>query len=168
MSRGNYVRGARYPYKPRDAVFLDERSTFDVFIDIPLGFLIDATLAEIEQNYDTEEKCLAKIEQLKWPNGFRCVCCNHTEYKLKSAGVKRCVRCRHQTTTKANTLFRSSKFPLPRWFVGIWHMTRPRTLITYGNLAKILNLSYASARSVHIRFYTYYRPKISIPNKNLK
>src|SRR5690349_14817226 len=97
-------------------------------------------LIEIASHYNTEEKCLAYLEQARWPEGVRCVgshdgvACGSDriskivtkESKRKSGKAKgriiparhlyQCLECGLQFTAKSGTLFNDSRLPLTKWF----------------------------------------------------
>ncbi|MFM6129662.1 MAG: transposase, partial [Sphaerospermopsis kisseleviana] len=75
------------------------------------------------QAFGTEDKCLAALENARWPNGFRCPQCGVAEsFGVIHDGRRKryqCKSCRHQTTATAGTIFDSTKLPLATWFQAI-------------------------------------------------
>ena len=43
----------------------------------PIQFQKGLSLAEFLQAYGREEQCEAALTKARWPNGFRCPCCQH-------------------------------------------------------------------------------------------
>jgi transposase-like protein len=60
-------------------------------------------------------QCEAELEQARWPQGFVCPCCGHTDvgvFRVGSHPTFQCKACRHQTSLIAGTLFESARLPL--------------------------------------------------------
>jgi transposase-like protein len=84
------------------------------------------TLLEFEQRFGTEEACLGYLFRLRWPAGFRCPRCGHSEAWSMKRGLRRCVRCRFETSITAGTIFQDTRKPLRLWFRAIWHLTNQK------------------------------------------
>jgi ISXO2-like transposase domain/Transposase zinc-ribbon domain len=88
-------------------------------------------LIDVQRTFNTEEKCLAYIERMRWPNGHvACVECGSTkisritrETKGKNirAQLYQCLEknCAHQFSATAGTIFHDSHLPLQKWFMAI-------------------------------------------------
>ncbi len=67
--------------------------------------------------FNSEEQCLAFLEELRWPNGFVCPNCNHDNgYRISTRRLIQCAVCRHQTSVTAGTIFHKTRIPLRVWF----------------------------------------------------
>ena len=67
--------------------------------------------------FDSEEKCLAFLEKLRWPHGFVCPNCQHDDgYCISTRKLMQCTVCRHQTSVTAGTIFHKTRIPLRIWF----------------------------------------------------
>ena len=104
------------------------------------------TLAELEQRFSNEEACREYLFQLRWPEGFRCPVCNHSDaWKLK-ASLFKCTTCAHKTSVIAGTLFEGTRKPLVLWFRVIWWVTSQKNGASALGLQRILGLgSYETA-----------------------
>ena len=104
------------------------------------------TLADLEQRFSTEEACREYLFRLRWPEGFRCPVCGHSEaWKLK-AGLFRCKACVHKTSVIAGTIFEGTRKPLTTWFRAIWWVTSQKNGASALGLQRILGLgSYETA-----------------------
>ena len=52
------------------------------------------------KQFGTEAQCEAELEQVRWPQGFVCLCCTHTGYSVFKTGSHKtfqCQRCRHRS-----------------------------------------------------------------------
>ena len=74
----------------------------------------------------SESKCLKRLFQTRWPEGFRCPRCNHSYYTLiEPRHLYMCKSCRRQTSLTAGTVFHKTKTPLLKWFWVIYRMATP-------------------------------------------
>jgi len=89
-----------------------------------------ANVIDIGKALDTDEKCLAFLEQMRWPDGIRCVTCgcdriSKIERKTASKNVRsnlyQCLEktCKQQFTSTSGTIFDASHLPLTKWFTAV-------------------------------------------------
>ena len=101
--------------------------------------------ALIEQ-FGSEEKCRAYLEELRWPDGVVCPRCEGTTI---SRIVKRkqfeCDGCRYQFSVTAGTLFHDSHLPLWKWFLAIYIMCESKKGVSSKQLQRMLGVSYKTA-----------------------
>lgn len=103
-------------------------------------------MTEFQERFKTEEDCLAYLEALRWPEGFRCPKCGHAEAWRMGRGLWLCRRCRRQVSVTAGTIFQDTRKPLRQWFQAIWLLTNPKHGISALGLQRALGLgSYATA-----------------------
>ena len=104
------------------------------------------SLSDFIQAFGTEEKCLAALENARWPNGFHCPQCGAAEsFGVIHDGRRKryqCKSCRHQTTATAGTIFDSTKLPLATWFQAIYLITHAKNGISAMELRRQLGVSY--------------------------
>ncbi len=103
-------------------------------------------LTEFERRFAAEDACRAYLEQLRWPEGFRCPRCE----ARKAWPVRRrwwqCAACAHQTSVTAGTIFQDTRTPLPAWFRAMWWVTNQKTGVSALGLQRTLGLrSYKTA-----------------------
>ena len=103
-------------------------------------------MTELQQRLGTEEQCLAYLEKLRWPNGFRCPACEGEEAWRMRRGLWLCRRCRRQVSITAGTIFQDTRKPLVQWFQAIWHVTNQKHGVSALGLQRALGLgSYHTA-----------------------
>ena len=87
-------------------------------------------LIDITKQFNTEDKCLDYLEQLRWPSGVACIECGsvkvsritrETKSKNRRTRVYQCLEkeCGHQFSPTAGTIFHDSHLPLEKWFMAI-------------------------------------------------
>lgn len=89
--------------------------------------------------FDTEEKCLAILSELKWKDGFVCHKCGSERYgKGKSPYSRRCTRCKTEESATAHTIFHHCRISLPVAF-EIAYMVCGKPAIPASSLSQVLD-----------------------------
>lgn len=97
------------------------------------------TFADFIKRFDTEEKCLAYVELIRWPNGFVCPFCGVIgEAWRMGDGKLRCKACRKRTSVTAGTIFDKTRFPLTMWFHVMWHVVSGKNGVSALSLKRSL------------------------------
>jgi hypothetical protein len=88
---------------------------------------IPAGAMEFNDRFDSEDACLAFLEELRWPNGFICPNCQHDDgYRIQTRPLIQCALCRKQTSVTAGTVFHKTHLPLRVWFYIIYSMAQDK------------------------------------------
>ena len=97
------------------------------------------TFAEFIKRFDTEDKCLAYVELIRWPNGFVCPFCGVVAEPWRMGdGKMRCKTCRKRTSVTAGTIFDKTRFPLTMWFHVMWHVVSQKNGVSALGLKRSL------------------------------
>ena len=107
------------------------------------------SLNQFLTKYGTEQQCEAALENVRWPQGFRCPKCSskeHYSYR-RQCGVKifQCRSCRSQTTLMEGTIFHSTKLPLILWFQAMYFFSQNKTNVSILELKRLIGVSYPTA-----------------------
>lgn len=108
-------------------------------------------LAEMAPYFSNENKAIAFVEKMMWPNGPACPHCGGIEkqYEItgKSArpGLRKCGLCKKQYTVKVGTIFEDSHIPLSKWLLAIFLMCSSKKGVSANQIARNLGISYKSA-----------------------
>jgi transposase-like protein len=106
------------------------------------------TMQEFDQWFSTEKECMDYLQQLRWPDGFRCPGCNGTKSWQMAEGLIRCSKCKQKTSILAGTIFHGTRKPLRLWFQAIWYVTSQKFGGNALGLKRVLGLgSYQTAWS---------------------
>ena len=106
------------------------------------------------KRFNTEERCIAHFEQIRWPGGLECPHCKgHRISKFKADGktgkerqLYECMDCSYQYTVTVGTIFHDSHLPLTKWFLAIYLICSSKKGISAAQLQRELELgSYKSA-----------------------
>ena len=89
------------------------------------------SLVQFMDEYGSEEKCMESLFRWRWPNGFVCPRCEHTEHwRHQSRALYQCCGCRLQVSLMAGTIFASTKLPLRTWSLAMFLMTQTKNGVT--------------------------------------
>ena len=99
------------------------------------------TLAEFNVWFPDEAACLAYLERLCWPAGFRCSRCGETRSWRLSRARLRCAGCRAESSLTAGTLFADTRLPLTTWIAACWYVTNQKSGISALGLQRALGLN---------------------------
>jgi transposase-like protein len=102
---------------------------------------------EFEQFFPTERRCILYLQQVRWPDGFRCARCGHDRYWLRESDRRLlCTNCRYKTSLTAGTLFEGTRLPIRTWFLAIWRLVEQTNGASALGLQRALGLgSYQTA-----------------------
>jgi transposase-like protein/ribosomal protein L37AE/L43A len=103
--------------------------------DYPRNFL------EFQERFGTEEACRTYLEQLRWPEGFRCPGCGGDRAWRMGRGLLLCSKCRRQTSVTAGTIFQDTRKPLRLWFLVMWHVTSEKGGVSAQSLQRLLGFT---------------------------
>lgn len=99
-----------------------------------------------QKKFSSEDKCMAHLAKLRWPNGFQCPQCGHDHgYCWKQHDRYECASCHRQTSVTSGTLFHATKLPLTKWFWAIYWMGTDKGGISALRLSKLIGVTWRSA-----------------------
>jgi len=87
-------------------------------------------LIDVHEQFATDEKCLAYLEAMRWPDGVRCPTCGAKEIsvvtrkkvsKNKRTKLYQCLEktCKAQFSPTCGTIFNDSHLSLTKWFMAV-------------------------------------------------
>ena len=89
-------------------------------------------LIDVNEKFKTEESCWNYLEQMRWPNGIRCVTCGNDKVSTitrkvskttenKRGKLYQCLEptCQQQFSATSGTIFHDSHLPLTKWFLAV-------------------------------------------------
>lgn len=104
------------------------------------------TLEEFDRWFASDESCIAYLQRVRWPDGFRCPSCGGLKAWATARGLLRCGRCQRQTSPVAGTIFEGTRKPLRMWFQAMWFVTAQKAGGSALGLQRVLGLaSYQTA-----------------------
>jgi transposase-like protein len=103
-------------------------------------------LPELIEQFGSEDKCHAYLEELRWPDGVKCPRCDSDKIsRIKARRQFDCDACRYQFSVRVGTLFHDSKLPLWKWFLAVYVMGESKKGVSANQLKRMLGVSYKTA-----------------------
>jgi transposase-like protein len=105
-------------------------------------------LPELIEQFRSEDKCRAYLEDLRWPHGVfcpRCGCQSVSRIEKRNQWECNEKSCRYQFSVTAGTVFHDSHLPLWKWFLAIYLIGESKKGISAKQLQRTLGVSYKTA-----------------------
>lgn len=103
-------------------------------------------LMTLMDQFGTDEKCRAILEELRWPDGVRCPRCNTPKVsRITTRDQFDCDVCRYQFSVLSGTIFHDTHLPLKKWFVAIYLIVEAKKGMSANQMKRILGVSYKTA-----------------------
>ncbi len=111
--------------------------------------------------FDTEEKCIGYLAQMRWNGEAQCPYCEHTHtYELKGKTRRwKCAACRQQFSVRVGSIFEDSKIPLRKWFMAIYLITAHKKGVSSHQLGRDLKLTQKTAWFILQRVRQAFAPE---------
>jgi transposase-like protein len=101
----------------------------------------ERSLLEFQREFSTEEACVQHLREMRWPNGFRCSRCNHTEaWFIRTRNILDCKSCRAKISLTTGTIFHKTRTPLLKWYWLIYHMAMAKVGVSICEMQRILEI----------------------------
>ncbi len=117
-------------------------------------------LLDVYKELNTEAKCLAFLEHMRWPGGVKCLACESQRITRITAKGKlnkktgrrspdrelyQCNECRFQFTATTGTVYHDTHLPLAKWFIAIALITESKKGMSANQLKRALGVNYRTA-----------------------
>jgi transposase-like protein len=103
-------------------------------------------LMKLFEQFGTEEKCRAMLEQLRWPNGVRCLRCGSDRVsRIRNRNQFVCDSCDYHFSVTVGTIFHDSHLPLPKWFAAVYLICEAKKGVSALQLKRTLKVAYKTA-----------------------
>jgi len=117
-------------------------------------------LIKISKKYDTQAKCLAYLEKLRWGKTVTCTKCGsgNTVRIQSQAGRHHCNNCKTTFSVLVDTVFENTRLELPKWFLIIGLMLNAKKGISAKQIMRDAGVTYKTA------WYTAMRVRCGMIN----
>jgi two-component system, sensor histidine kinase LadS len=96
---------------------------------------------QLEAMFESDNKCLEFLANLKWANGFTCRKCGNTNYCVgKTPHSRRCTKCKSEESATTGTIFHNCKFPISKAFYIAYNVCKHKEDISTYEFARRLSL----------------------------
>lgn len=110
-------------------------------------------LFSLAKKFPTEDAALLHLIKTRWPNGVRCLACDHDKcYLIETKGktgkpvrLFECAECGLHFSATTNTLFHDTHLPLTKWFAVIALMVEGKKGISANQVRRHVGLTYKTA-----------------------
>jgi transposase-like protein len=107
---------------------------------------METNLVHLIEEFGSDDRCRAYMEELRWPDGLECPRCHGTTIsRIYGRGQFDCDSCRYQFSVTAGTTFHDSHLSLWKWFLAIYLMVESKKGISAKQLQRTLDVSYKTA-----------------------
>jgi transposase-like protein len=111
-----------------------------------VNFKPEMNLLKLINRFDNDEKCRMHLEELRWPDGVRCVRCQSAKIsRMYKRNQFACDSCGYQFSVTAGTIFHDSHLPLRKWFVAILLICESKKGMSALQLKRTLGVAYKTA-----------------------
>jgi len=124
---------------------------------------IGPNLIDTAKQFADEKSCHDYLEKARWPEGVRCLRCEHDKVsKFTSKGKTRvnakgeaktgpdrfmyqCLKCRYKFQATTGTIFSDTHLPLSKWMLAVAIMCNAKKGVSAKQLERDMNVSYKTA-----------------------
>ncbi len=94
-----------------------------------------------QELFESDEKCLEFLADLKWAEGFTCRKCGNTNScSGKTLFSKRCTKCKSEESATSGTIFHNCKFPVHKAFFIAYNVCKGKKDVSTYEFARRLAL----------------------------
>ena len=103
-------------------------------------------LSDLNVDFDTDTECRSALEELRWPNGVRCLRCTSDKVsRISTRNQFDCASCRYRFSVTTGTVFHDSHLPLPKWFLAVLLMCEAKKGISANQMKRTLGIAHKTA-----------------------
>jgi len=109
-------------------------------------------LIKVTSNFNTDEKCLEYLSNLRWAKMKYCPYCKSTKISRHKEKNRRsrwqCSGCKRSFSPTVNTIFHGTRLPLQKWFVAISLVSDAKKSLSSRQLARHIDVPVKTAYSL--------------------
>jgi transposase-like protein len=126
------------------------------------------SLKQIHAQFDTQEKCLAFLVEMRWPDGVRCPRCQSEKvHRLKHRAwnwqCKQCQKNGYRFSPLVGTVFENTNYPLPIWFEVIYLICQSKKGMSAMQIQRMLQEN-GRPTAYKTAFYICHRVRAMLDN----
>jgi predicted Zn-ribbon and HTH transcriptional regulator len=101
----------------------------------------ELTNEQLNELFQSDEKCFEFLADLKWSNGFECRKCGNLNYcPGKTPHSRRCTKCKSEESAASGTIFHNCKFPVSKAFYIAYSVCKGKEDLSTYEFARRLSL----------------------------
>jgi len=102
-------------------------------------------LAQLIEQFGTDERCRKALEQLRWKKGAECPRCQSSATKIANRFQYDCDSCHYQFSVTAGTIFHDSHLSLWKWFIATALLCESKKGMSACQIQRTVGVSYKTA-----------------------
>src|SRR5712691_301611 len=102
-------------------------------------------LAQLSEQFGTDEKCRKALEQLRWKDGAKCPRCDSAATPIANRFQYDCDSCHYQFSVTAGTIFHDSHLSLWKWFIATALLCESKKGMSACQIQRTVGVSYKTA-----------------------
>jgi len=103
-------------------------------------------LSVLNTAFDTDSECRTALEELRWPDGAKCLrCASDKISRISTRNQFDCDSCRYRFSVTTGTVFHDSHLPLPKWFLATLLMCEAKKGISANQMKRTLGVAHKTA-----------------------
>ena len=122
--------------------------SLSIFLSLPPKMLImnaifnkELSSEQLNELFQSDEKCFEFLADLKWSKGFECRKCGNSNYcQGKTPHSRRCTKCKTEESAAAGTIFHNCKFPVSKAFYIAYNVCKGKDDLSTYEFARRLSL----------------------------
>ncbi len=104
-------------------------------------FKKELSAEQLEELFQSDEKCFEFLADLKWSEGFVCRKCGNTNHcPGKTPHSRRCTKCKTEESATTGTIFHNCKFPVSKAFYIAYNVCKGKEDLSTYEFARRLSL----------------------------
>ena len=104
-------------------------------------FKKELSTEQLEELFQSDEKCFEFLANLKWSEGFVCrKCGNNNHCPGKTPHSRRCTKCKTEESATTGTIFHNCKFPVSKAFYIAYNVCKGKEDLSTYEFARRLSL----------------------------
>jgi transposase-like protein len=106
----------------------------------------DVNLVNLIQDFGSEDKCRAYLEEVRWPDGPHCPRCQSKSVsQVEDRNQYDCNACRYQFSVTSGTVMHDTHLPLWKWFLAAYLMIESKKGMSANQIKRTIEVSYKTA-----------------------
>jgi transposase-like protein len=106
----------------------------------------EMNLVKLIEEFGSEDRCRARLEELRWPDSLECPRCNSKRIAHRKNRYQfQCKSCRYDFSVTSGTIFHDSHLPLWKWFLAVYLIVDSKKGVSANQLKRNLNVTYKTA-----------------------
>jgi len=106
----------------------------------------DMNLIKLVDQFHSEEKSRAFLEQVRWPDGVTCPHCGSKSVsRINTRNQFECNKLQHQFSVTSGTIFHDSHLPLWKWLLTTYMMIEAKKGVSANQIKRTIGVSYKTS-----------------------